>query len=287
VPSSEDRQGLEPEGTAPPSTAPPSAALGTRGPRPPQRRRSLWDGAILLLGLNLWVTFLLLPSLFLLQRGLPAATLGVLCLSPMVLILGVLRRSEALLLALFPVLLALGPITFPSLVGVNVYTPASFALVAASFIAYSIGTTLLLGTMTSPEPPNTARLLAPVVPDAKWRRRYRVYRVLTIMSGIFPLGLVFVLFFHPGVQEDLVRYFPRRHQSALSFFGVLLLLLWIVLFYAEFMTPLRAHVRGDPDLHSELAALRQRNPSGRPSFGFYAFIALALILMSAYFVLGR
>jgi hypothetical protein len=283
VPPGDDRDTLRVDPLPPPPSPPPGLS---RAPRE-ARRRSPWDAAILLLGVNLWVTFLLLPSLYLGKRGLPLPTLAVLVGSPGILLLGVRRRSEALLLALYPVALALGPITLPSLVGINVYTTASFTLVAASFVAYVLGTTLLLGALSAPTAPLETRPLQPAPVDGKWRRRYRMYRLLAVAAAVYPLVLLFVLFFHPAVQEDLARSFPRRHQSALSFFGVLLVLLWVVVFYTEFMSPLRAHVRGDPGLHGELAALRLAARRSKPRLSFYLWVLLALVLSGALVFLAR
>jgi hypothetical protein len=245
------------------------------------RRRSVWDLAILVLGVNIFVSFLLLPALHLERPGPSKTTLLLLALAPIALGLGVALRHAVLLLAVFPLALVVPAAVNPQLVGVNIYTRPTFVLVALSFLAYLIGTLFLLHQIAMPAPPELRHELREYYFDARWRRRLRMYRWLAGLAALFPTVLIATLFLHPGVQADLERAYPGRANEASAFFGVLGLALWLGLFYADFLTPLRAHVRGDAQLRLELEQVRRRARRRRPGPGFYVAVAAALGLMLA------
>ena len=237
----------------------------------------MWEIAILALGLNLWVTFLLVPLLHLDAPGAAAAWLT----APPLLALGagVVLRNRIVLLAAYPLLLALPTLINTKLVGVNVYSPLTFCLVALSFVAYMVATVVLLEVIHAPAPPAETKSLGQVSLDARWRRRVRIHRWLAVLAGVFPALLIFTAFLHPGVQADLAAYFPRRGTAPQVFLGVMVLLLWLAIFYAYFLQPLRSHVRGDPYLRHELRRIRHDARTGKPRAGFYVFVTMALIFM--------
>lgn len=246
-----------------------------------QRRRTVWDLAILVLGINILVCFLVLPVLHLEWPGPSKTTLLLVAPAPLVLLCGVALRHTLLLLALFPVLLVVPAVVNPQLVGVNIYTPWTFVLVAVSFLAYLLGTAFLLQILNAPAEPEVREELRRYTLDGYWRRRLRIYRVLAILAGVFPAVLIGTLFLHPGVQEDLRASYPNRAGEATTFFGVLCLALWVAIFYTDFLVPLRAHVRGDAGLRGELELLRRRARRRRPGVTFYLSLAVGLGLMLA------
>lgn len=250
-----------------------------------RRRRNLWELAILVLGTNLWVTFLLVPLLHLKpeDRGLALPLVG---LPLLVLLAGVLLRKRELLLGLYPLCLCLPVLFTPKLAGINVYSMLTFCLVAVSFVAYLVATAALLEAIVGPDRPTETKELGPVKLDERWRRRLRIHRWMALLAALFPACFIFTVFLHPGVQQDLAAYYPRRGAAAHGFIGVLALALWLAVFYAHFMLPLKAHVKGDPALQYELRRLRREARLGRPRPGFYAFVALALISM-VLLVLGK
>jgi antibiotic biosynthesis monooxygenase (ABM) superfamily enzyme len=252
---------------------------GVTAPAPPARERRIWDIAIGVLGLNIWVSFLLVPVLHLEEPGPGAGVVLLLLAALSCLAVGVWRRHSLLLLVVYPLLLLLTTITNPQLVGVNVYTPWTFVLVAASLLAYLLATPLFLGLSAAPQLPDETRDLEQFPYTPKWRRRMRVYRGLAALAGVFPAVLVATLFLHPGVKADLTRSYPGRLTETLALFGVLVLMLWLGLFHTYFLTPLRAHIRGDPQVRYELQNLRRQLHRRRVRPSFYAFVAVALILM--------
>ena len=249
----------------------------------PLRERTIWDLAILVLGLNIWTGFLLLPALHLEQRVVSLGIGGLLALGPLCLVLGTWLRHGILLLVVYPVALLAPAVAAPSLVGANIYSPWTFVMVAVSLLAYLLATPLLLGLLRSgsaaaEEEPY--RDLEEFPYTAKWRRRIRLYRGLALLAGLFPAVLVFTLYLHPGVQADLARNFPGRLSEALALFGLLLLLLWLGLFNTYFLAPLKAHIRGDPQVRYEIQRLRREVFRRGVRGGFYVYVVAALLLMA-------
>jgi hypothetical protein len=245
------------------------AAAGTR-------KKTIWDLALLVLGLNVWVNFLLLPALHLGRHG---ALLPLTALPLLALLAGVALRRRSLLLGGFPLLLLLPVLAAPDLVGVNVYSPLTFGLVALSHVVYLVAALVLLGTLEAPEVPAVARPLSQTRRSGPWSRRLRFHRQLAALAGLFAITLIFVAFLHPGVQQDLRDFYPRREGSAGIMLGVVALALWLAVFYAYFAVPLRLHIRSDPPLRHQLQRLRSPGARGRPRPLFYAFVALALVGM--------
>lgn len=246
----------------------------------PAGKRTIWDLAILVLGLNVWTSFLLLPVLHLERPGVGPAVVALVVLAPAALVLGTFLRHRVSLLAVYPGLLLLPALHTPQLVGVNVYTSWTFCLVGLSFLAYLFGTPLLLEIIDAPAEPREGGDLEAFQLTPKWRRRLRVYRWMALLAAVFPATLIFALYLHPGVGAQMVKYFPNRHAEAHTFFGVLLLGLWIGVFWAYLLAPLKAHTRGDPQLRYELQQLRKRSSHHRPRGIFYLAVAAALLLMA-------
>jgi hypothetical protein len=248
------------------------------------KKRSLWDLALLVLGFNIWVLFLILPIVHLTLPHLSRTTLVLIGVAPLALVLGVLFRHGVTLLAVFPLLLVVPVAVTPQLVGVNVLSTWTFCLVTLSFLAYLLGTLLILRGFRAPPVPDEGRDLGPFEPTPRWRRRRRIYIWMAAMAGLFPAVLIYVLFLHPGVQANLAASYPTRAGEATAFFGVLALALWLGVFYADFLAPLRAHVRGDPRLHYDIEQIRRSAQRRQVRPSFFVFVAIALGLMVALFL---
>jgi len=243
-------------------------------------RLTIWDLAVLVLGINIWTSFLLLPVLHLERPGAGPLITALVVAAPCLLVLGTLLRHRLILLALYPGLLIVPSMHTPQLVGVNVYTPWTFCLVGLSFLAYFVGTPLMLGIIEAPPVPDDGKDLEAFQLTPKWSRRLRTYRWLAVLAGLFPAVLVFALYLHPLVGDEMVKHFPGRHAEARAFFGVLMLGLWVGLFSAYLLSPLKAHTRGDPQLRYELQLLRKASFTRRPRLGFYIYVGAALLLMA-------
>src|SRR5690606_26090165 len=99
-----------------------------------QKWRAFADVVAVALGINVWVSLLLVPGLFIgahrssVVVALSAVPLGVL-------VIGLLRRSETLLLLGFPIALLVPAAAEPALLGEEVFGAFRFTLVAAGLVA--------------------------------------------------------------------------------------------------------------------------------------------------------
>ncbi len=244
------------------------------------RTRSSWEVAIAALGVNLWVAFLLLPALHMERPGPGPLAWFMVALPLAGLAGGILLRRRGLLMGLYPALLLLATLAVPKLVSAGVYSPFTFTLMGASFMAYQLVTLYLTGLMDAPPVPTEGRDLAPVHLGSRWRRRLRIHRWMAALAVFFPAVLLATAFLHPGLQQDLQLNYPRRAGAARALVGVLTLALWASIFYAYFLVPLRAHVRGDPRVRRDVRRLRREAARGaRPGLPFYMLVGAALGLM--------
>ena len=248
------------------------------------RKWSIGDVTIGVLGLNLWITFLVLPTLHFLQHSPGVATVAGIIAGPLLLAAGLHLHHRHLLLFGLPLSLFVPALFNPKLVGVNVYSAWSFALVATSFLAYMLATLAILRGHELPPVPEERRSIGEYVLSPRWRRRFRIYRWMAALSVLFPAVLIFGIFLDPEIQTLVRQSFPGRAQEAVTFFGIGALALWLLLFHADFLTPLRSHVRGDPYLHSELRRLRRAAFRARPGLSFYIAVVLALALILVFFL---
>ncbi|MCA9671084.1 MAG: hypothetical protein KC503_36050 [Myxococcales bacterium] len=243
------------------------------------RRRTIWDAAILVLGLNVWTSLLLVPALHLERRPGPV-TIALMSLSLLTLLVGLVSRQRLLLLAAFPATLLLPVVATPTLVGVNVFSRWTFVLVSVGFIAYTIVSALLLEVLEAPAAPERRKRLPPGATGERWAKRWRIYIAMAFFSAAIPALLIFTLFLDRHVAADLARFYPERGPAAAVLFGVIAVGLWLGLFAAYFIAPLRAHVRGDPTTRSNLMRLRRESGGQRPRLRFYAWVGVALLLVS-------
>ena len=246
-------------------------------------RRTIWDLALVAVGLNAWVSVLLIPALHI-ERGPGTAAAALMGLSLLVFAAGVVTRDRTVLLAVYPATLVVPILANPKLAGVNVYSAGTFVLVAVGFVGYTVGAALLTHVASAPPVPEDRRPLAPPRDDSKWRRRRRMYVMLATVSAVFPGLLIYSLFLHPGVQQELQRFYPNRAQAASVLFGVFAIALWMTLFHLYIRVPLVAHIRGDPQSRADLMRLRRNLRRRGPRVRFYLWVAVALVLMVVAFL---
>ncbi len=238
------------------------------------------DAVLLALGVNVWVSLILVPALFTgaLQRRSSAMFLAALPLVPLA--IGAARRSPSWLLLVYPATL-LGPILADfKILAAGVQGPVTFAIVAAGLVAYLFGAAFLTGLRDSP-PPERMRRLPSAGPErpARWRRRSRIYAALTILSMAFPLTLIWAINFSKANQAFLKGMYPGRAGSLTLLLNLGALALWLALFASVFLAPLHKHRTGDRELAGAIESLRRRARRGAPRAVFYLAVLSALVFM--------
>lgn len=250
-------------------------------PRTPGRWRTFADVVAFALGTNVWVSIVILPAVFVgalsARRMLAAAAL------PLgVLLLGLVRRSEILLLALFPSALLVPIALRPDLASSHVYGPVRFSIVALGVIAYLFGVAFFT-TFHEPPAPRSIRGLssAQAGPSERWRRRERVYWILTITSLVIPGVLIAWVNFDTSIADYLGEMYPGRVALMTTALTVGAIVLWLGIYHYAFLGALRPHRTGDRDLVGALAAARANAKLGRPRSRFYLAVVIALGAMAA------
>jgi hypothetical protein len=243
------------------------------------RWRAFADAVALVLGINVWVSVVLLPGLFIGAWGSATMLFAGLLALP-VLALGIWRRSELVLLLGFPFAL-LVPVAFaPEMASPFVYGPVRFTIVAIGVVGYLMGASFFT-SFHEPPPPRSVRPLSSSrkpVPQ-RWRRRFRVYRFLTLLSLAFPIVLLYVVNFNDTNQAFMRNMFPGRVAAMTTFLSLLVIGLWLALYAHVFLGIFKPHRTGDRDLVAGLEQLRAQARRGRPRPSFYLAVAVALAFM--------
>lgn len=244
-----------------------------------QKWRAFADAVVVALGINVWVSLILVPGLF--TGAFSSGLVVALCAVPLgVLMIGLARRSEGLLLLGFPIALLLPALAQPALFDEEVFSALRFALVAAGLVAYMFGASVFT-FFYEPEPPVRSRALSSAsqpTPE-RWRRRFRVYRALAAISAVYPAVLVAELLFSSSNHEFMREVYPGRAEAMAAVFCLLIFAVWGLLYALFFFGALKHHRTGDRDLLADLALLRRRGRRGRPGPRFYIGVVLALGLM--------
>ncbi len=246
--------------------------------------RTFADVVAFTLGVNVWVTVVILPAIFVAAlRG----TLVIAALLPFgMLMLGLARRSELILLGLFPSAL-LVPITLqPALASSHVYGPIRFLLVALGVVAYLFGVSFFT-TFHEPPTPRSVRPLSSAQQGTapRWQRRERVYWILTAMSLVIPAVLIAWVNFDESIAIFLGKMYPGRVALMTTALTVGAIVLWLGIYHYAFLGALRPHRTGDRDLVGALAQARADAKAGKPRGRFYVAVALALAAMLVLIVL--
>jgi len=241
-----------------------------------------------ILGVNVWVSVILLPGLFVGAWRTPALALAAALPLP-VLVLGMWRRSEVVLLLGYPSALLIPVAVVPEIVSAHVYGPIRFAIVAVGLIAYLFGASFFTSFYEPPPPAGTRALSSSRYPTPpRWLRRFRVYRMLAVLSAVFPLVLLYVVNFNDTNRAFLRQMFPGRVAAMTTFLNLGILGAWLLLYAYMFLGILKPHRTGDRDLIVELARTRSEIKRGRPRPVFYIGVAgalgfMLLLMLSRYF----
>jgi hypothetical protein len=251
-----------------------------------QSLKTRWTAALtVILGINLWVMVLVIPAVYgrakvsgyyVVLMALPLAVLG----------LGLQRRSVTWLAGVYPCCIALGAAIRNSFMGAPLESPAAFVLAALSLAGYLLGAAASLEQEHNPSPPpDELTPLKDGSTPSRWRRRYRVYTYLVVLSVVFPAAMFYVLNVREQTWFDLKSHFEERAETMRVLLNVALLGVWSVIFFAAFGAPLSRHRRGDPALKQELYLLKTGRK--RPVLGMLAMagVALALVVLFLYLYL--
>ncbi|HTR49208.1 MAG TPA: hypothetical protein VMJ10_00795 [Kofleriaceae bacterium] len=243
-----------------------------------RRWRTFADVVAFALGTNVWVSIVVLPAIFV---GALHGWYIVAALLPFaVLIVGLARRSETVLLGLFPAAVLMPVSLQPQLASPHVYGPVRFALVALGVIAYLFGVAFFT-TFHEPPAPRSVRTLSSAqagTPD-RWLRRERVYWMLTGMCALIPTVLIAWVNYDSSIQAYLGEMYPGRVALMTTALTVGAIVLWLGIFQFAFLGVLRPHRTGDRDLVTRLAQARVDAKAGKPRGRFYLAVAIALAAM--------
>jgi hypothetical protein len=250
-----------------------------------RRWKTFADVVAFALGTNVWISIVILPAIFVgaLHGGWRIAAAA---LPFIVLMLGLARRSEAVLLGVFPAAVLVPVALQPQMASSYVYGPIRFTLVALGVIAYLFGVSFFT-TWHEPPAPRSIRGLssAQLGPAERWQRRERVYWMLTAMSLVIPTVLIAWVNFDSSVADFLGEMYPGRVALMTTALTAGAIALWLVIFHYAFLGVLRPHRTGDRDLVGVLAQARTDAKSGKPRPRFYLAVALALAAMVVLIVL--
>jgi hypothetical protein len=250
-----------------------------------RRWKTFADVVAFTLGTNVWISIVILPAVFVgALRGGPRIAAAALPFA--VLILGLARRSEAVLLGVFPAAILVPVALAPQMASSHVYGPIRFALVTLGVIAYLFGVSYFT-TWHEPPAPRSVRGLssAQIGPAERWQRRERVYWMLTAMSLIIPTVLIVWVNFDNGVEEFLGEMYPGRVALMTTVLTVGAIVLWLGIYHYAFLGVLRPHRTGDRDLVNALSGARADAKTGKPRARFYLSVALALAAMATLILL--
>jgi hypothetical protein len=257
----------------------PDLVAGARVPTE-RRWRAFADAVAFALGINVWVSVVVLPGLFIGAAHGPAAVLvGAVPLA--ILILGLWLRSETILLLAYPgaILLPIG--LAPHMASSYVYGPVRFTIVALGVAAYLFGVSFFT-TFHEPPPPVSTRALSSAQAGTphRWRRRERVYWTLFALSLVFPALLIAWVNFDSQIQAYIGEKFAGRVALMTTVLNVGVIVLWLGIYHYAFLGVLRPHRTGDRDLATAIGIARADARSGRPRRRFYAGVLVALLLMA-------
>jgi hypothetical protein len=241
-----------------------------------RRWRTFADVVAFTLGTNVWITIVILPAVFV--HALHGAPMVLAVLLPFaVLMFGLLRRSEIVLLGLFPSALLVPISLSPGIASSHVYGPIRFALVALGVIAYLFGVSFFT-TFHEPPAPRSIRPLSSAAqgPAVRWQRRERMYWMLTAMSLVIPTVLIAWVNFDSSIADYLGEMYPGRVALMTTALTAGAIVLWLAIYHYAFLGALRPHRTGDRDLVGALAQARADAKAGKPRGRFYLSVGLAL-----------
>ena len=248
-------------------------------PTTARRWRTFADVVALTLGVNVWITVVILPAIFVHALGRTSQVAAAL-LPLAVLAFGLVRRSEQVLLGLFPAAILVPIGLEPQLASPHVYGPLRFLLVAAGLVAYLFGVSYFT-TFHEPPAPRSIRALSSAQqgPPTRWRRRERVYWILALLALVIPSVLIAWVNFDDAIAAYLGEMYPGRVALMTTALTAGAIVLWLAIYHYALLGVLRPHRTGDRDLVTRLVQMRADAKLNRPRPQFYAAVGVALLAM--------
>lgn len=249
-------------------------------PTTERRWKTFADVVAFTLGVNVWISIVILPGIFV-DALHGKAKIFAAALPLVTLLAGLARRSETILLGLFPAALLIPIGLAPQIASSHVYGPIRFGLVALGVIAYLFSVSFFT-TFHEPPQPRSVRGLssAQAGPAERWQRRERVYWMLVGMSIVIPTVLIAWVNFDPAIEDFLGEMYPGRVALMTTALTAGAIVLWLGIFHYAFLGVLRPHRTGDRDLIVTLAQARADAKTGKPRVRFYLSVAIALGAMA-------
>lgn len=243
-----------------------------------RRWRTFADVVAFVLGTNVWVSIVILPAIFV--GWLHGWHVLAVLLPFAVLLAGLVVRSEVILLFLFPAAVLVPVGLQPQLASAHVYGPVRFALCVLGVIAYLFGVSFFT-TFHEPPAPRSVRGLssAQAGTPERWKRRERVYWILTATCLVFPTALIAWVNYDDSIATFLGTMYPGRVALMTTALTVGAIVLWLGIFQFALLGVLRPHRTGDRDLVTVLAQARADAKVGKPRGRFYIAVGIALVAM--------
>lgn len=235
------------------------------------------------LGVNLWVSLVLVPALLVSSQSTSVHWFAI-ALSLPLLFLGIWRRNEVALLWAFPSSMLIPIAMTPEMASMQVYGVGRFAIVGISLVAFLFGASTLTSFHELPAPRHIRPLKSSLHGIApRWRRRFRMYATLSVLSLLYPLVLLYHVNFDEAGALALKDNYPGRAATFTTLLNVFVIGLWVLLFANYILVPLKKHRTGDKALRLGLAQAQHRANQGTPSIIFYLGGAVAMALMVLWF----
>lgn len=249
----------------------------------PRRWRAFADAVALALGINVWISVVVLPGFFV---GIWQSTAMVLAgIIPLLALgAGLWRRSEVILLLIFPSTLLVPVGLVPEMASSQVYGLTRFLIVGVGLVVYLLGVSFFISFHEMPAPTGQRPLASSRVPEpARWQRRFRVYWAFTLLSVVFPLSLLHAANFDDSTRAFLRQMFPGRVAHMTTVLNLLVIGLWVLVYIRYFLGPLQIHRTGDRALVSKLLRIRAEAGHSRPRPVFFVGVACTLVFLLLFF----
>lgn len=236
--------------------------------RPTVGSPALRSGLVLALGLNLWLTALVVPAI-----GLHAADLAALSLpAPLLLAFGVMTRNAAALLVGMP-LATLLPLGLLDLAAAR-QSPGPFVMVALALVLYLLATLRMLVNVPACDALATRRTLPPEAPSPYWREHLWLRRAMMAGAALVPAFFIYFIALDPSMRQAVAAH-ETHPESALALWTAGGALASVVFIGHGLLRPLSGHLEQDRALWREVTAAR------RTRWTFYWMVGLGVLVIAA------